>query len=182
MLDMTGSALAIISEPDSRIRHALRLELLHADWTVLLAANADEVENIAAQVSVQMIVLDVTAIKLRGYSACARLRRQAGFEHRPIILTAANVGTRDAIAAGTAGATALLAKPYSINALFRAIRTYGMEQDQRPEMVPMAPENVLDWEAANRWSFDTGTGSRRAARVRPVTTGPTVRIPIIRAT
>ncbi|HVY16884.1 MAG TPA: response regulator [Rhodopila sp.] len=171
---MTHASFAIVSEPDPRVRHTLRVELQHADWTVLVAADTDEVENLAAQVPADMIVLDVTSIKLRGYSACARLRRQAGYESRPIILTATNVGTRDAIAAGTAGATALLAKPYTMNAFFRVVR---------PHLAERAPaEKVLDWNTAARWSFNAGSRPYRGVRVLPVDDSATIRLPIVRAT
>ena len=179
---MSSAALAIVSEPDPRIRHVLRVELSHAAWNVLVATDADEVEYLAAQTPADMIVLDVSTIKLRGYSACARIRRQVGYETRPIILTAANVGTRDAAAAGTAGATALLAKPYSVNKLFQTIRPHLAANDPRRAAIPLAPEKVLDWSTAARWSFSAGSGLRQDGRPIQVIPGPTVRIPLIRAT
>jgi DNA-binding response OmpR family regulator len=179
---MSNQACAIISEPDSRIRHVLRAELAHADWAVVVAADADEVEQRAAEMTADVIVLDVSTIKLRGYSACARIRHQAGNAALPIILTAANVGTRDAAAAGTAGATALLAKPYSIGKLFQIIRPHLAANDPRRTALPPNPEQVLDWAAATRWSFGAGSGLRQDGRPLTVSTGPTVRIPLRRVT
>ncbi len=179
---MSDHACAIISDPDSRIRHVLRTELSHADWTVVVAADAEEVEQLAGKMAADMIVLDVSAIKLRGYSACARIRRQAGNSALPIILTAANVGTRDAVAAGTAGATALLAKPYSIGKLFQIIRPHLPANDPRRTNLPPNPEHVLDWAAATRWSLGAGSGLKQDGRPLTVSTGPTVRIPLRRTT
>jgi DNA-binding response OmpR family regulator len=142
---MSNAALAIVSDPDPRIREVLRVELAHADWTVLVADDADEVEYLAAQTPAQMIVLDVSTIKLRGYSACARIRRQSGYETRPIILTAANVESRDAAAAGTAGATALLAKPYSVSNLFQVVRSRLAANDPLRAALPTPPEQMIDW-------------------------------------
>lgn len=179
---MSNDACAIISEPDPRIRHVLRAELSHADWTVVVAADGEEVEQLAGKMVADMIVLDVSAIKLRGYSACARIRHQAGNAALPIILTAAHVGVRDAVAAGTAGATALLAKPYSIGKLFQIIRPHLAANDPRVGTLPPNPERMLDWAAATRWSFGAGSGLRQDGRPLIVSTGATVRIPLRRVT
>ena len=42
---MSNAALAIVSEPDPRVRQVLRVELSHANWTVLVAGDADEVDR-----------------------------------------------------------------------------------------------------------------------------------------
>ncbi len=154
---MRNAALAIVSEPDPRVRQVLRVELAHANWTVLVAGDADEVEYLATKTMAQMIVLDVSTIKLRGYSACARIRRQTGYETRPIILTAANAETRDAEAAGTAGATALLAKPYSVSKLFQVVKSGLAANDPLRAALPVGPERMLDWSTAAHWSYGAGS-------------------------
>ncbi|HET6609125.1 MAG TPA: response regulator [Rhodopila sp.] len=179
---MSSVALAIVSEPDPRVRQALRVELSHADWTVLVANDADEVEYLAAKTAAQMIVLDVSTIKLRGYSACARIRRQTGYQTRPIILTAANVETRDAAAAGTAGATALLAKPYSVSRLFQVVRSRLAVNDPLHAALPIPSEQIVDWGTALHWSFGASSGLRHGGHPMPVVAGPSARIPLKRVT
>jgi DNA-binding response OmpR family regulator len=179
---MSNASLAIVSEPDPRVRQVLRVELSHANWTVLVAGDADEVEYLAARTMAQMIVLDVSTIKLRGYSACARIRRQSGYETRPIILTAANAGTRDAEAAGTAGATALLAKPYSVGRLFQVVKSRLAANDPLRATLPTGPEQMLDWSTATSWSFGVGSGLRPGGRPMQVVSGPTAHIPLERVT
>jgi DNA-binding response OmpR family regulator len=179
---MSNTALVIVSEPDPRVRQALRVELSHADWTVLVAGDAEEVEYLTTKTTAQMIVLDVSTIKLRGYSACARIRRQSGYETRPIILTAANIETRDAEAAGTAGATALLAKPYSVNRLFQVAKSRLAANDPLRAALPTRPERMLDWFTAEHWFFGGGLGLRQGGRSKPVVSGRTVRIPLGRVT
>ena len=129
-----------------------------------------------------MIVLDVSQVKLQGYSACARIRRHPGYRTRPIILTATEVETRDAAAAGAAGATALLAKPYSVSELFRAVRPYLSADDPVWDNLPRSSDKLMDWDEAASWSLSAGTGLRRSGRVLPVTSERTVRIPLIRIT
>jgi DNA-binding response OmpR family regulator len=182
ILGMSNTALAIVSEPDPRVRQALRVELSNAAWTVLVAGDADEVEYLATKTTAQMIVLDVSTIKLRGYSACARIRRQTGYERRPIILTAANIETRDAEAAGTAGATALLAKPYSVSNLFQVVKSRLAANDPLRAALPTGPEGILDWSAAEHWIFGANSGLRHGGRPRPVVSGRTAQIPLKRVT
>lgn len=177
---MNTSALAIIAEPDYRIRDVLRVELTNASYTVLTAEDADDAEDLAVRMEVQMIVLDVSQVKLQGYSACARIRRHPGYRTRPIILTATEVETRDTAAAGAAGATALLAKPYSVSELFRVMRPYLSANDPLWDNLSRVADKPLDWDDAANWSLSAGTGLRRDGRVMPVTSERTVRIPLIR--
>jgi DNA-binding response OmpR family regulator len=179
---MSTSALAIIVEPDSRIRDVLRVELTNASYTVLTAEGAEDAEDMAARMEVQMIVLDVSQVKLRGYSACARIRRHPGYRTRPIILTATEVETRDTAAAGAAGATALLAKPYSVSELFRAVRPYLSAHDPLRDNLSRLADKPMDWDDAANWSLSAGTGLRRDGRVMSVTSERTVRIPLVRVT
>ena len=140
---MSTSALAIIVEPDSLIRDVLRVELSNAHYTALIAEDAEDAEDMAARLDAQMIVLDVSQVKLPGYSACARIRRRPGYGTRPIILTARRVETRDAAAADAAGATALLAKPYSVSALFRVVGPHLAADDPLRASTALFPRACL---------------------------------------
>jgi CheY-like chemotaxis protein len=176
---MSTSALAIVAEPDSRIRDVLRVELTNAYYTVLMAEGAEEAEDLSTRLEAQMIVLDVSQVKLRGYSACARIRRHPGYRTRPIILTVNEVEARDAAAAGAAGATALLAKPYSVSSLFRLVGPYLPANDPLRANMSRSLDRPMDWDDAANWSLSAGSGLRRD-RVMPVTSERTVRIPLIR--
>jgi CheY-like chemotaxis protein len=112
--------IVIIAEPDPRISSVLRVEFTQMDFAVFLAASGPEAEDYAAHAVAHLVILD-TKLQLGAYAACARIRRRPGYATRPIILTATELSPRITAAAGTAGATVVLPKPYSVDHLFGAL-------------------------------------------------------------
>src|SRR4051812_40323471 len=116
---MTTPPIIIISEPDPMVSGVLRVEFSRWDFAVLLAGSSEEADAYATQTAASLVVLDAARAHLSAYEACARIRRRQGYATCPIVLTVREVSTRLQAAAATAGATALLAKPYSVMDLFR---------------------------------------------------------------
>lgn len=179
---MSEPSIIIIADPDAMISNALRVEFSQFDCAVLLAGNNKEAEDYASQTIAQMIVLDVSARKLSGYAACARIRRQPGYATRPIILTAAEVLPKDTAAAKQAGATVLLPKPYSIRGLVRAVTPHLAANDPLRAHLPPVQEKVqVDWtkDSNSAWRFGPNSGLSRNASILPVVRTTGVRIPLL---
>ena len=126
---MTTPPIIIIAEPDRMISGVLRVEFSRWNFAVLLAASCEEAGNYAAQIVAALVVLDAAKAQIGAYEACARIRRRSGYAARPIVLTGWDISSRTQAAATTAGATALLAKPYSVMDLFRAITPHMQADD-----------------------------------------------------
>jgi DNA-binding response OmpR family regulator len=126
---MTTPPIIIIAEPDPMISGVLRVEFSRWDFAVLLAASTAEADAYAAQTVASLVVLDIAKPLLIAYETCARIRRRPGYSVRPIVLTGWDISARSQAAATTAGATALLAKPYSMLDLFRAITPHMQPDD-----------------------------------------------------
>ncbi|PPQ30389.1 response regulator [Rhodopila globiformis] len=116
--------IIIVAEPDPILSNVLRVQFSEQDFAVLMATNARDAEDYAAQAVAHLVVLDVGLLRVAGYEACARIRHRDGYGSRPIVLTSGTISERTQAAAETAGATALLAKPYSVSDLFAAITPY----------------------------------------------------------
>jgi DNA-binding response OmpR family regulator len=182
---MAAVPIIIIADPDPMVSNALRVELTGQDCAVILASTSKEAEEYAAQAVAELIVLDVTRMKLNGYAACARIRHRNGYAARPIVLTAAEIQPRDTEAAKKAGATLLLAKPYSVNGLVQAVTPFLAGDDPLRTHLPRQPYKAqIDWtkEPDPSWRFGADSGLSRNGAVLPIVRGKGVRVPLIRAT
>jgi CheY-like chemotaxis protein len=182
---MSAPPIVIIAEPDPMISNVLRVEFSHLDFTVLMASSGPEVEEYASHTLAHLIVLDAK-LHLGAYDACARIRRREGYANRPIVLTSSKTSPAIEAAADRAGATALLAKPYSVADLFKALtpslppddllltrraRSSGMGEPR--EWVP-SPELT--------WRTNANSGLAGNAQVLPIVRGKGVKIPLYRMT
>src|SRR5208283_2706642 len=118
---MSAPPVMIVAEPDPLISSVLRVEFTQMDFAVLMAATAPEAEEYVAHAIASLVVLDVGALGLAGYSACLHIRRRSGYADRPIVLTSGGVSERTRAAAKMAGATVLLPKPYSVSDLLTEV-------------------------------------------------------------
>jgi DNA-binding response OmpR family regulator len=182
----TTPPIVIIVEPASMISDVLRVEFSCLGFAVLLAANGKEAEDYAAQTRASLVVLDVTEMKLSGYAACARIRRQHGYATRPIVMTASQVSPQDTAAAEKAGATALLAKPYSMGDLIRAVSPHLSADDPllfHPSKGTGMAEKTQEWKSGPKmvWHAGEDSGLARNGSILNVMRGVGKRIPLIRA-
>src|SRR3954452_12019739 len=162
--------IIIVAEPDPILRNVLRVEFSHQDLAVLLAATARDAEDYAAHAVAHLVVLDVGALGLAGYEACARIRHRDGYANRPIVLTSSTVSNRVQIAAETAGATVLLAKPYSVNDVFNAVTPYVPIGDPLKTHRPRRGGLAQDWTSAPLPAVQAGCDSAltRNGRLLPI--------------
>ncbi|MFL5288193.1 MAG: response regulator [Rhodopila sp.] len=172
--------IIIVAEPDPILRNVLRVEFSHQDLAVLLAATARDAEDYAAHAVAHLVVLDVGTLGLAGYEACARIRHRDGYANRPIVLTSGTVSDRMQAAAETAGATALLAKPYSVSDLFTTIAPHIPDRDPLLTHHPKRVGVAQDWTSAPLAAVQTGQDSAltRNGRLLPIVRGASVKIPL----
>jgi DNA-binding response OmpR family regulator len=181
----TTPPVVIIVEPATMISDVLRVEFSCLGFAVLLAANGKEAEEYAMQAVANLVVLDVTEMKLSGYVACARIRRQSGYATRPIVMTASQISPQDTAAAEKAGATVLLAKPYSMSDLIKAVSPFLPADDPlltHPSKGPGMAETTHEWSLGPKpvWRFGVDSGLSRNGSILNVVRGVGVRIPLIR--
>ena len=180
---MSAPPIVIIAEPDPMISSVLRVEFSHLDFAVLMAASGPEVEDFAAQTVAHLIVMDAK-LHLGAYDACARIRRRDGYATRPIVMTTSRTSPAIEAAAGTAGATVLLAKPYSVADLFRALEPALPANDllltQRARSFGASEPREWTPSAELTWKTSANSGLAGNAQVLPIARGKGVKIPLYR--
>ncbi len=165
------------------ISGVLRVEFSRWNFAVLLAANSEEAGEYAAQTVAALVVLDAAKAQIGAYEACARIRRRSGYAARPIVLTGWDISLRSQAAATTAGATALLAKPYSVMDLFKAITPYMQADDPLqkagPSRAGLAAPPAQEWQrpATLEWASGTDSALARNRLLLPIVRGTGKQIP-----
>jgi len=170
----------IVAEPDPILGNVLRVEFSEQNFAVLMAATAQDAEDYAAHTVAHLVVLDVGTWGLAGYEACARIRHRDGYANRPIVLTSGTVFDRMQAAAETAGATALLARPYSVSDLFTTIAPHIPAGDPLALHLPRRVGMAQDWTTAPLPALQAGWDSAltRNGRLLRIVRGPGVKIPL----
>jgi two-component system, OmpR family, KDP operon response regulator KdpE len=109
----------LVIDDEPQIRRALRAGLERNGFTVLLAANAEEGLDAAAESPPSIVVLDLAMPGTDGFEVCRQLRE---WSKVPIIVLSVREGERDKIDALTLGADDYLTKPFSLEELIARIR------------------------------------------------------------
>lgn len=182
---MSELPIVIIVEPDLMVSNVLRVDFSCLGCAVLVAPDAQAAEDYAARTSANLVVLDVTAMKLQGYAACARIRRLNGYATRPIILSARNVSPQDIMAGQKAGATLMLAKPYSITDLVQAVTPHLPPGDPlltHPARPTGMAEAICEWKPMPKleWRFGADSGLSQNRSILSVVRAEGKRVPLIR--
>jgi DNA-binding response OmpR family regulator len=180
---MATPPIVIIAEPDPMISSVLRVEFTRGNFAVFLAASGQEAEEYAAHAVAHLIVIDAS-LKLAAYEACARIRRRPGYASRPIVLTAKDPSPRIRAAAGRAGATVVLQKPYSVSDLFSAIRPFLPPNDllftHRPEQPGMSAAQEWVRGPDLKWLSGDNSALTRNGLLLPIVRNKGVSIPLVR--
>ena len=185
---MITPPVIIVADPDPIFRSVLRVAFSHSTCTVILADTCREAEVIAAQALATLVVLDVIRSGLAAFEACARIRRSSGYAERPIVLTTNQMNERVRAAAQTAGATAVLAKPYSMQDLAQSVRSHLGSEDPlmagRPTWPGAADVEPKVW-AARETHVPVAAGGDSAlaqnGRLLPIVRGSGVKMPVLRS-
>jgi CheY-like chemotaxis protein len=180
---MSKPPIVIIAEPDPIISSILRVEFTRLDFAVLLAASGLEAEDYASQTVAHLVVLDVR-LHLGAFDASARIRRRPGYANRPIVLTTTEPSPKVKAAAEKASATVVLAKPYSVDDLFNAIRPFVPTDDLLlTHSARVGGMNApRTWAPAPPQSWQSGGYSAltRNGQLLPIVRGRGVTMPLIR--
>jgi CheY-like chemotaxis protein len=180
---MSTPVTIIIADRDPIFSNSLRVAFSEMGFTVLLPVDGPDARMFAAATQAVLVVLDVGLPGISAYDACAHIRREPGYRDTPIVLTALQVTENMRLAAATAGATAMLAKPYSLTDLLDSVvPTLAVDHpllSHRPpprdlRETPWGPPRPLDWPQ------NDASGLARNKAVMAVVRANGVRIPLLR--
>lgn len=114
----------LIVDDEPSILDLLRETLQDAGYPVLTASNGREALAIAQQTQLALVLADVMMPFMDGNVLSQRLRADPSTQHLPVLLMTA---TRYVVT--TDSATALIAKPFDLDALVALVRRYYLEGD-----------------------------------------------------
>lgn len=116
---MVKERLLIVDDEDN-LRSMLRAALSYNGFDVFEAINGREALAMVAQVTPDLMILDVMMPDLDGFAVCQRLRRQGN--NIPILFLTAKGDTTDRVRGLTIGADDYLQKPFSLDELVARCR------------------------------------------------------------
>jgi DNA-binding response OmpR family regulator len=180
---MSTPPIVIIAEPDPIISSILRVEFTRLDFAVLLATSGPEAEDYASQTVAHLVVLDAR-LHLGAFDAAARIRRRQGYADRPIVLTTTEPSPKIKAAAEKASVTVVLAKPYSVDDLFNAIRPFVPSDDllltHSARVGGMNAPRTWAPAAPQTWQSGGNSALTRNGQLLPIVRGKGAMIPLIR--
>ena len=91
---MSRLETVLVADNDMNIRHFFKRRLSYLGYTVIIAANGQEVLSLFAKKQPDLVILDIMISKLDGYKVCKILRKNSRI---PIILLTALANTTDHI-------------------------------------------------------------------------------------
>jgi DNA-binding response OmpR family regulator len=183
---MPTPSTIIVADPDPLFSNPLRVVFSHVGFAVLMASTGPEAEAFASQTRAHLVMLDAALPSLGSYDACARIRRQAGYEKTPILFTVREIETRIRAAAIKAGATCILGKPYAIGDVMNELQKHVAADDPllaaRAGAPGMAERQTVYWGRLGplTWKSGPNSGLSQNAKVLPIMRGTGVRIPLVR--
>src|ERR1700739_546991 len=110
----------IVADDSPIIRDNVRVAL-GVPWRVFLAADGAEAVEYARTISAELVLLDFSMPRRDGLDACAVIRTMPHYASVPIVLLTAYDSGDLRRRASRAGATAVFAKPFTIDDLRDAV-------------------------------------------------------------
>jgi CheY-like chemotaxis protein len=110
----------IVADDSIIIRDNVRAAL-GEPWRIFLAANGAEAVEYARGIKAELVLLDFRMPRMDGLDACSVIRTMANYATVPIVLLTAYDNSKLRGRAAGAGATAVLAKPFTTAQLREAI-------------------------------------------------------------
>jgi two-component system cell cycle response regulator DivK len=135
-----ATILLIEDDPDNRDLTALILTA--AGYTVISARDGLHGLDLAARAHPDLILMDLALPRLDGWETTRRLKAKPATRHIPVVAFTAHV-LPDALARATAaGCVAIIAKPFEMDTLLRAVAAVLAQQPQagRQRMMGADPE------------------------------------------
>jgi two-component system, OmpR family, KDP operon response regulator KdpE len=115
----SGTAKVLLVDDDVQVRRALRTTLASSGYTIVEARTGEEaVEEIQADGSVDMVLLDIKMPGIGGFEACRKIRKISDV---PVLVISVCRTQEEKVQAFDAGADDYLVKPFGIQELLSRI-------------------------------------------------------------
>ena len=120
---LQGAKVMVIDDSNT-IRRSAEIFLLQAGCTVILAEDGFDALAKIADHQPELVFVDIMMPRLDGYQTCALIKKNAKFQHTPVIMLSSKDGLFDKARGRIVGSEQYLTKPFTREELLGAIRTY----------------------------------------------------------
>jgi DNA-binding response OmpR family regulator len=142
MTDAAPSTL-LLAEADTAVRDLLVLALSQAGWQVVCAGDGAAALELARRQPPQVMLLDILLPKINGLDVLHALKKQAGFEHLPIIVMSELAFRETVQQAIRAGAQAFIVKPFAVQDVVEKVHRATEEPVRQAAPSQSHPERAL---------------------------------------
>jgi two-component system phosphate regulon response regulator PhoB len=112
----------LIVDDEPYIRRILSFKLRRAGYVTFEAPSAEAAEQILADHEIDLLLLDVAlATPTNGFDLAAKLRRNAGTQHLPVIMLTARGFAADVLRGREVGAAGYITKPFTADEVIRRV-------------------------------------------------------------
>ncbi len=119
--DPVNMVRVLIADDNANIREALRLTLEDEGHEVTEAADGVEALEIAADISPDLIFLDIAMPRMDGIEALRRLKAFSATQNIPVVMVTAQNDRKAIAEAVKLGLRDYITKPWSLDAVFDAV-------------------------------------------------------------
>jgi two-component system alkaline phosphatase synthesis response regulator PhoP len=147
-----SGASVILADNDAVLRNVIRFVLERGEQQVFVARDGNEAVALARQFTASLALLDVKMPNLDGIAACKKIRALPGYAEVPIIMLTGHGDERTRAAAGEAGATEFMTKPFQPDLLMERVNACIAHSAKAHP----AKSAVRDTNAASPGSADPG--------------------------
>jgi twitching motility two-component system response regulator PilG len=120
---LTGVKVMVIDDSNT-IRRSAEIFLLQAGCTVILADDGFDALAKIADHQPDLIFVDIMMPRLDGYQTCALIKKNAKFQHTPVVMLSSKDGLFDRARGRMVGSDQYLTKPFTKESLLRAVATH----------------------------------------------------------
>jgi diguanylate cyclase (GGDEF)-like protein len=167
-----SSGRALIVDDDGSGRLLARSALEQGGLMVFEAADGVEALEQFAQITPDVIVMDVEMPRMNGYDACAAIRARPDGRRVPIMMLTGHGDLASVNSAFDAGATDFISKPvpwallgHKVAYLLRASRVRGeleRSEERQTAVLAAVPDVLIELDASNQVLQVFGAGQRQA--------------------
>ena len=135
----------LVIEDDPDIVELLRFNLERESYRVMSATTGSEGWSELQREQPDLVILDLMLPEISGFDLCRRLRRDARYQHLPVIMLTARSEEADVIAGIELGADDYITKPFSPRELVARVGAVLRRAGRAERRPPAALEETLQF-------------------------------------
>ena len=137
----------LVVDDSVTVRTIIQRTLQHDSLTLTFAADGLSALTAVADVSPDVILLDIHLPLMDGYTICQLLRKKALYRDIPIVMLTSKNGIFDRMCGRLVGATDYLTKPFDPEALVRVVQKHltNWQEYPLPQQEEISPRTRRYW-------------------------------------